>query len=146
MRSLFKSKKGVETAPLFLIFSAFVLVLTAAIVFPAMTEWEKTINKGKAIKETIKLRNAINEIHAMSDIGSVEQVSVSLPPGYEIQVNPGSLVLKNSDEGVEEEFYLNAEVDSEVKNIKGNTRVTVAFWDKESKTSSEGIIIWVYNQ
>ncbi|HDI72648.1 MAG: hypothetical protein DRO76_03685 [Candidatus Altiarchaeales archaeon] len=143
MKSLFKSKKGVETAPLFLIFSAFVLVLTAAIVFPAMTEWEKTMDKGKAIKETIKLRNAINEIHAMSDIGSVEQVSVSLPPGYEIAVNSRSLVLKNNDNEVAK-FDLNANVEYNAGGIKDKAVLTIAFWDEHSRPSSDEDIIWVY--
>ncbi|MEA3255393.1 MAG: hypothetical protein U9Q22_06115 [Candidatus Altiarchaeota archaeon] len=137
MNSLFKSNKGVETAPFFLVFSAVILVLTAAIVFPAMTNWQVIMNEGRAVKETMKLRNAVNEIHAMCDIGSVELVTLSLPPGYTINVNHDSLTLKDEDYGDVAKFVLDARVRG-VKTIEGNAGITIAFWDEKSPVSAKG--------
>jgi hypothetical protein len=145
MKSILKSKKGIETSPLFLIFSAVILVLTAAIVFPAMMEWERVMDKGKAIKETVKLRNAINEIHLMGDLGSVEQVHLNLPQPYEIEVKTGSVVLRNSGNNeVITEFDLDVTAETDDK-ISDNAHITLACWGSENRPASSGkYTIWVY--
>ncbi len=144
MRSLLRSKKGVETAPFFMIFAAFVLVMTATIVFPAMTEWEKIMDKGKATKETIKLKETIDEIHIMADVGSVEVVELAIPPDYQINIESSKLTLTGNNEVVE--FPVEGvELNYAGSTLTGKMTVTVAFWKKTGSTTPQGTnLLMVY--
>ncbi len=91
MTSLLSSRKGITSAPFLVIVSAIIMVATITIVFPYLQSWTDKINEGRAMKETLKLRNALNEIHAMSDVGSIEKVIIDLPPGYTINIEGRTL-------------------------------------------------------
>ena len=91
MASILRSRKGVESAPFFLIVSAVIIVFTLSIVFPGLQHWTMKINDGRALKETQKLKNAIDEIHAMGDVGTIEKIDMDLPPGYYIKVGGSEL-------------------------------------------------------
>ncbi len=66
--------------------SAMIMMFTLSVVFPALQQWMIKTDDGITLKETQKLRNAINEIHSMGDVGSIEKVQMNLPPGYSIKV------------------------------------------------------------
>ncbi len=84
---LLSSRKGIEGAPFFLGVSALIMVFTLFVVFPHLQDWMVAMNDATAMRETEKLRSALNEIHAMGDIGTVEKVVISLPPGYHIDMS-----------------------------------------------------------
>lgn len=102
MLSFFKSCKGIENAPLLLVFSAFVLFLTVAVVVPALSDMEDVLNQGKAVKEAERLRDAINEIAAMGDYGSITNIELNIPRGYFLDVYSGDkiVVKKQNEEGL----------------------------------------------
>ncbi|MBN2251023.1 MAG: hypothetical protein JW724_02995 [Candidatus Altiarchaeota archaeon] len=87
MHSVIRSNKGLETMPYFLAFSAFVLFMSAVLVFSFLQDWQKMMDNSKARNEAIKLRNAINEIHAMGDVGSIEKINLQIPSGYIISID-----------------------------------------------------------
>lgn len=130
---IIRSRRGIETAPFFLTFSALVLIMTAALVFPAMGKWIRTMEKESAIRETMKLEKGIRNVLEMGDVGTIDQVGVNLPAGYEIGVdNDGDwLILKRNDE-TERIFPLeNADLDYSGEKISGYSKITIAYWDEE---------------
>lgn len=146
MKSLLRSRKGVETAPLFMVLSAVILVMTVAIVVPAMAEWGKVMDRGKAVKETVKLQESIEEIHTMGDVGSVERVFLALPSGYSIVVRENSLVLKIRNNEVVE-LPVDAKLECGGAELDGKKTVTVAFWKDSSPTAPIGdYLLRVYNK
>jgi hypothetical protein len=81
MPSLLKTKKGVETAPLFIAFSAIVVLITVAIMLPELNKWNAINDKAKTLYEARKLAAACDEVLKMGDSGSVEEVHVDVPRG-----------------------------------------------------------------
>ena len=125
MPAILSSRKGVESAPFFLIVSAIIMILTITIVFPAISDWMENMNKAAAMRETQKLRDAINEISSMGDVGSVEKIIMNLPPGYNIAVKGNELNMYRKakyDSGLAEEDLLTLHTDSKANpNINPNS-------------------------
>jgi len=118
MPSVLSSKKGVESAPFFLIVSAVIMIFTIATFYPPLSNWMMKMNDAAAIRETAKLRDAINEISSMGDVGSVEKIFVNLPAGYFIEVN--ELELKtyrkaNFEAGMAQEDLITLKIDNKAK-------------------------------
>jgi hypothetical protein len=87
--NILSSRKGMQSAPFFLIVSSIVMLFTMGILFPSFQNWLIQINDTMAIKEAMKLRSSLNEIHTMGDIGSVEKVDMNVPSGYCIDILDG---------------------------------------------------------
>jgi hypothetical protein len=118
MPSILSSKKGVEAAPFFLIVSAVIMIFTLATVYPAISNWMTKMNDAAAMRETQKLRDAINEISSMGDVGSVEKIFVNLPPGYFIEVSGMELKMYRKaifEAGMSQEDLLTLKMDNEAK-------------------------------
>jgi hypothetical protein len=68
-----------------------------------------------AMRETQKLRDAINEIASMGDLGSIEKIAVNLPSGYYIEVKENELsAYRNS---LSEEPLIKLALDAPVNSI-----------------------------
>jgi hypothetical protein len=118
MSSIPSSRKGMESAPFFLVVSAIIIVMTLSILFPAISNWMIKMNDAAAMRETQKLRDAINEISAMGDIGSVQKLIINLPPGYFIEVKETELYMyrKTMDEsGLTLKDLLTLKIDNKAK-------------------------------
>lgn len=87
MRDPLSSRKGIEGAPFFLAISALIMVFTLFLVMPRLQDWMTAMNDATAMRETEKLRNALNEIHSMGDVGTIEKLAINLPPGYHIDLS-----------------------------------------------------------
>jgi len=108
-------QKGVESAPFFLIISSVIMILTIGILFPGLTGWTTKMNDAAAVRETEKLRNAIDGISSMGDIGSVEKLAINLPPGYFIKVEENRLNAyrkTNADAGTTREDLITLQLDA----------------------------------
>lgn len=86
-----RTNKGVESAPFILIISALIMIFTISILFPPLSDWTTKMEDAAAMRETQKLRDAINEIASMGDLGSIEKIAVNLPSGYYIEVKENEL-------------------------------------------------------
>ncbi|MFZ2456246.1 MAG: hypothetical protein WAX07_07205 [Candidatus Altiarchaeia archaeon] len=119
--NILSCKKGVTSAPFFLIVSSIVMLFTMGILFPSFQNWLIQINDNMAIKEAVKLRNSLDEIHTMGDIGSVERVDMNLPPGYCIDILDGKKLRPYRDTGIAPgylgEFELAAEVEPNINAV-----------------------------
>jgi hypothetical protein len=119
--SILSSKKGMQSAPFFLIVSSLIMLFTMGILFPSFQNWLIQINDTMAIKEALKLRNSLNEIHEMGDIGSVEKVVMNLPPGYCIDIQDGKKLRPyrltgTAPEYLSEDIVLNSKVESNINS------------------------------
>ena len=147
MASALSSRKGIETAPLFFIFSAVVLLLTAAVVFPYFSEWQRIMNEGKARKEAIKLQSAINEIHAMGDLGSSERLSVYIPTGYSIMIDGQSLKVRGptknyaGKETKGDPLTLNTRIDTNVYEITSGPKVIMVIYSADGSVGENQIFV-----
>ena len=115
MISVFNSKKGVESAPFFLIVSALIMIFTLVMFFPPLSDWSTKMNDAAAMRETQKLRDALNEISSMGDVGSIEKINMNLPDGYFIEVRETELYMfrKNKDDtGLTQKDLLTLKIDS----------------------------------
>jgi hypothetical protein len=122
-----------ETAPFFLTFSALVLIMTAALVFPAMGKWISTMERERAVKETLNLEKGISNVLEMGDAGTIDQMEVNLPRGYEIDVNDEGdfLMLMRNGENIRAFPVENADLTYYGDKISGYSRITIANWDEE---------------
>ena len=113
--TVLSSTKGVESAPFFLIVSSLIMIFTISVFFPSLINWTTKMNDAAAMRETEKLRDAINEISSMGDLGSVEKLTINLPPGYLIKVEENQLITKrmaNQDTGAIREDLLTLQLDA----------------------------------
>jgi hypothetical protein len=118
MSSILSSRKGVESAPFFLIVSALIMIFTIATIFPAISNWMIKMNDAAAMRETQKLRDAVNEISSMGDVGSIEKIVLNLPPGYFIRISGTELLAyrkANYDSGIAQEDLLTLKMNSIAK-------------------------------
>jgi hypothetical protein len=114
-QSIISSNKGVESAPFFLIVSALIMIFTISIFFPPLSDWTTKMEDAAAMRETQKLRDAINEIASMGDLGSIEKIAVNLPSGYYIEVKENELsAYRNS---LSEEPLIKLALDAPVNSI-----------------------------
>ena len=90
MSDLLSSRKGIEGAPFFLAVSSLIMVFTLFMVMPHLQDWMMAMNDATTMRETEKLRNALNEIHSMGDVGTIEKLVINLPPGYHIDLSDPS--------------------------------------------------------
>jgi hypothetical protein len=114
-------KKGVQSAPFFLIVSSFIMLFTMGILFPSFQNWLIQLDDMTAIKEAMKLRNSINEINEMGDVGSVEKVVMNLPPGYCIDIKDGKVLRPYREKGalveyLSETIFLNSVVEPNINS------------------------------
>jgi len=115
MPSIHSSRKGVESAPFFLIVSALIMIFTIVMLFPPLSDWSTKMNDAAAMRETIKLRDALNEISSMGDVGTVEKILMHLPDGYFIEVRGTELYAyrkNNMETGLTEKDLLTLKIDS----------------------------------
>ena len=115
MPSILYSRKGVESAPFFLIVSALIMIFTLVMFFPPLSDWSTKMNDAAAMRETQKLRDALNEISSMGDVGSIEKINMNLPDGYFIEVRETELYMfrKNKDDtGLTQKDLLTLKIDN----------------------------------
>jgi len=98
---MLSGSKGVTSMGFTAIICAMIIVLTLYIVFPALHNWNNKMNEATSLKEADRLRRAINGIHAMGDVGSIEKITLILPPGYCINVVGSSLQVRREEQGSE---------------------------------------------
>jgi hypothetical protein len=82
-----RCRKGGDTAPLLMVFCAICMALTALIVFPGITEFKETTDTGKAIKELQRLKDAMKEMQAASEVGAIEKMELDVPAPYCIRLD-----------------------------------------------------------
>ncbi|MBN2014923.1 MAG: hypothetical protein JW778_07065 [Candidatus Altiarchaeota archaeon] len=131
--------KGIESFPFYLILSSIVLLLTALIVYPAYNRWQDSMDLGRAKAETAKILTAINSVHSMGDIGSVQQVPLTIPESYSIAFNNESVrVLKHNSSTEEYPLDVSLRYRGTV-NLTGEGRylLTLVYWTREDP-SNEG--------
>lgn len=132
-------EKGIESFPFYLILSSIVLLLTALVVFPAYGRWQDSMDQGKAKVEATKILSAIQSVHSLGDIGSVQQISISIPEDYTIAFRNESVQVWKKNTSVND-----YPVDVDLRywgsmNLTGEGKylLTVVYWTRED-SSNEG--------
>ena len=96
MPRFFGSHKGVETGPLFIVFAAIVLIVTAALVFDTYNKWSEINDKGRVLNEAKRLAQACDELKLAGDQGSSAELSVTVPDKCSIEVASSAFNVKCS--------------------------------------------------
>ena len=138
IQSILRCRKGIETTPFLLIFSAIVMVVTLSIVMPALLRWWNLLEKQRAVHETERLVEGIHNAHLIGDLGTIEKIELNLPQGYYINVlgDENQIQLREGDEiiriyALEEDIeYIDYEGDVFRGNpIGGYSVITVHYWN-----------------
>ena len=105
--ALYRSRKGVDTAPFLLIFCALIIVISAAIVLPSIADYKKAMDVGAAVNEMQRLDNAINEMKSMG-YGSMQRMEMDVPSPFCIHVEDaeGKVKIVNDPGGVGGDNYI----------------------------------------
>ncbi len=130
-------RKGIESTPFYLILSSIILLLTVLVVSPAYNQWQESMNLGKIATETKEILSAIESVHSLGDIGSVQQIGLNLPAGYGIGFESNSVAIKKGNKTLKD-----YPVDVELiyrgnKSISGPGRydITVVYWIRNDSTN-----------
>ncbi len=131
------NKKGIESAPLYLLLSSITLLLTALIMFPAYAGWQDSMDTGRSKAETKKILSAIESVHSLGDIGSTQHVFIELPDGYSLLFKNKSITLQSGNKTLKE-YPLNTDL-----RYRGNTPITgpgkytlsVVYWTRDDSTN-----------
>lgn|GEM_PF-1441709 len=131
------NRKGIESTPFYLILSGIVLLLTASVVFPAYNQWQDTMNLGKTATEAKEILSAIESVHSLGDIGSVQQTELNLPAGYEIEARDTSIAIKKGNKTLKEYPIDLKLVYRGNKSISGPGKydITVVYWTENDSTN-----------
>jgi len=160
MPSFFKSNKGMETAPLFIIFSAVVILLAATMILPELGKWNASIDKTKTLREAERIQAACDEIMKMGDTGTVEEINVDVPKDCCVGFNDadGSHITASCSMPNQEYYYqgMTTVGDLNINKIKGgwingkyndgyicstSVKLIIAYWNGEDKNVPQGSYI-----
>jgi hypothetical protein len=92
MSHILKSRRGVDTAPLFIVFAIVVLGITATLAFDMMGRWEEYDSSTRTINEAKRLSQTCEEIKFAGDLGTIQEVKVDIPQKCSITIKSTSLV------------------------------------------------------
>jgi hypothetical protein len=131
--------KGLESTPFYLTLSAIILLLTALIISPAYSRWQDSIDLGKTAAETREILSAIETIHSLGDVGSVQQIELSLPRRYGIEFRYHKVAVIKGNETLKE-----YPVDSKLRyrginpvSGPGGYHITVVYWMENDSTNED---------
>jgi hypothetical protein len=146
MFPIVKSRKGVETAPLFIIFAAVVLMMTAALAYDIMGKWEKNDSTARTINEAKRISQTCEEIKFAGDQGSVQELHLDIPQKCSITIGSSSLIASCSfdKEKRTETVPTKAKITGSQATIpSGSNTVRVIYSSKTTTATAGTYIIYV---
>jgi hypothetical protein len=146
MKPFPSSNRGVETAPMYVAFSAFVMVLTAGIVYPALMEFQDNMKIGKAMKEMRRLGATIDEVCTIGDAGTVTRIDLDIPEPFYIKVHPDRLILRKDygDGKAEGDSFEESEL--KLKSEIGDKMIKQGAADQNWITGKYQVILLCYDE
>ena len=145
--------KGVETAPLFIVFSAIIVVILAGFMFDEMSKWGRVNDWMKTQKEAKRVAETVDEMMLLGDTGSAQTIHVDVPAGCCIRFElEGVISYCNipGDDTVRREvvssFTKSWNIDSPLDNneICGQSvDLVVAHWSESGSAPKGSYIVYV---
>ena len=142
MFPVLKSRRGVETAPLFIVFAAVVLMMTAALASDIIGKWEKIDSKQRTINEAKRISQTCEEIKFAGDQGSVQELHVDIPQNCQIIIATTSLTASCTFDKTPEAVPTKVKLASSSKSIlAGSSTVRIIYSSAKTPTASIGTYI-----
>jgi hypothetical protein len=152
MPSILKSNKGIETAPLFIIFSAVVILLAATMIMPELAKWGRINDYNKTKKEAVRVSEAIDEMRKLGDSGSAQEIHVDVPANCYIRFEVEGIIsyctFPNADSNPRDVIPSNtkfSEISQHLDNdqVTGSVNLVIAHWNGKEQTTKGNYVIYV---
>jgi hypothetical protein len=144
MFPILSSRRGADTAPLFIVFAAVVLMMTTVLAFDIMGKWEKIDSKQRTYNEAKRISQTCEEIKFAGDQGSIQEVQVNIPQKCSILIGSKSLTAsctfdkEKSDEPVLTKAILTG---SPATIPAGSNTVRIVYSSPKTTTATAGTYI-----
>lgn len=127
-----------ETTPFYIILSTVILLLTASVILPIYGRWQDTADSARTKNAALQIINAAEAVHDLGSVGSVQQLSIEIPSGYEIVFLKNSVIAKKQNETIRE-YKTDVELRYRGRGQlvgPGKYSLTVVHWIKEDESNS----------